>query len=299
MTTDDPPAINVPRSTALVPSNAQDRQANSTDPTSSSPDSKRDPGHNLQRSTTSGSDSYETAGATIDGVDGAGDKKQRLQNQPSNQASRPPNVAGIQQVFGPDLTQRQSGSTASGVATTAGPSSSKASLLPHHQVDGGNDSAAEDRSNHSGDRTNSVDRTQSKNTTDDYGPSATPIPTTKVPPATPALVRFNLPGEVAENDNRAKMRLGQLSRRRSLRRARRGRKHDGEIAKMEKMLIKVEATLQDLPDEYDENESLSVDTKTVQKWQEFVVVCREMAGPEADFVLQLYRSRVCINVFHT
>ncbi|KAI9887992.1 MAG: hypothetical protein M1823_000249 [Watsoniomyces obsoletus] len=290
VTTDDPPAIDVPRSTALVPDGAQEGQENGTGSASRSPDSKKGSARDMKASTTSGSESYQTAGTTLEGEDGAGDKKPRAQNEESDQDSRPPAAPTMSQAFGENLTQRNSGSTASGMATIAGPSSnSKTSLLPHSQVDGGNDTATEVRSASNREQADSASHTAAS---DDQGPHAIPIPTSKVPAATPALVRFNLPGELAEDEHRAKMRLAQLSRRRSLRRARRGRKHDGEIAKVEKMLVKIEATMQDLPEEYDENESLSVDTKTVQKWQEFVVVCREMAGPEADFVLQLYRSRV-------
>ncbi len=58
------------------------------------------------------------------------------------------------------------------------------------------------------------------------------------------------------------------------------------------MLVKVESSIQDLPDEYDENESMSIDTHMVKKWQEYVAVCREFDNPDADFILQLYRTRV-------
>jgi hypothetical protein len=107
------------------------------------------------------------------------------------------------------------------------------------------------------------------------------------------LVRFNIPGEdgVGHKDKDMKLRLAELSRRRSLRRDRR-KVRDGEIIKMEKMLVRVESTLYQVPDGYDENESMKITTRTVEKWREFVVVCRERESEEASLSLQFYKSRV-------
>lgn len=131
-----------------------------------------------------------------------------------------------------------------------------------------------------------------KDLIDTQVPLAEPLPPQINGQAPTALVRFNIPDDDAAHDRHTKDRLAKLSRRRSLKQFRRGTKHDGEIVKVEKMLVKVEATHQELSSEYDENESLVVESKTVEKWQEFVVVCRVSASKEAYYVLQLYKTRV-------
>jgi hypothetical protein len=106
------------------------------------------------------------------------------------------------------------------------------------------------------------------------------------------LVRFNVPDDTAYRDRQMKLRLQQLSRRRSLKQYRHGKVRDGEILKMEKMLVRVESTCQPLPDDFDENNSVKVVTRIIEKWQEFLVVCRETSYADADHMLQFYKSRV-------
>ena len=130
------------------------------------------------------------------------------------------------------------------------------------------------------------------NTAAEAPPSAEPDAATKAHPAAAGLVRFNLPDGDAEEERRTTIRQAQIRRRQSLRRAHRGNKHDGEIVKAEKMLVKIETTTQELPEDYDENASMGVDTKPAKKWQEYVSVIREVADQEEGFVLQLYRTRV-------
>lgn len=106
------------------------------------------------------------------------------------------------------------------------------------------------------------------------------------------LVKFNISEEVANNEARMKLRLAHISRRRSLRSFRRGKSRPGEIVKMERMLIRVDSTMQTLPDDYDENDSLKTESRTVEKWREYVVVCRESTAEDVEFSLQMYKSRV-------
>lgn len=197
-----------------------------------------------------------------------------------------------------EFGELRSGSLSSDVSAVAQLSNSQSSLLPHGKGQiGGNPSRPSDiqgtnlRSNEDGKKISqsakdirSTANNEQSATIDDTIAQATRIPT--------GLVRFNIPEDVVKKNRRTKARLEQLNRRRSLRQFRRSGKRDGEIVKMEKMLVKVESTIQELPDEYDENESMGIDTKTVEKWQEFVVVCRESSSEEADYVLQLYKSRV-------
>ncbi len=112
------------------------------------------------------------------------------------------------------------------------------------------------------------------------------------PTASPGLVRFNIPDEEVHDDQQKKLRIAKMQKRRSIKRFKGGKVHDGEIIKMEKMLVRADSTMQDLPDEYDENESVKIETRAVEKWREFVVVCRESASEDAEFVLQLYKTRV-------
>jgi hypothetical protein len=71
---------------------------------------------------------------------------------------------------------------------------------------------------------------------------------------------------------------------------------DGEILRMEKMLVRVDDTKEkvtDIPKDYDENTSQTVDTQTTERFREYVVVCRKTDKVEnAKFVLQIYKTRV-------
>ncbi|RPA79096.1 hypothetical protein BJ508DRAFT_211467 [Ascobolus immersus RN42] len=82
-----------------------------------------------------------------------------------------------------------------------------------------------------------------------------------------------------------------LKKRRSLRKA---NKHtQGEILKISKMLIRIEVTRADLTDDFDENEAAALQTRVLEKWKEYVVVCRDAGDQEEDVEvkLQLYSNR--------
>ncbi|MCJ1262887.1 hypothetical protein MMC22_002757 [Lobaria immixta] len=111
-------------------------------------------------------------------------------------------------------------------------------------------------------------------------------------PMSTGMVRFNIPTDGADDRAYTKSELSQSIRRRSWRQLRRGRKHPGEIVKMEKMLVRVDSTMQQLPTDYNENDSLKTESRTVDKWREFVVVCRESTEDDSDFSIQMYKSRV-------
>jgi hypothetical protein len=67
----------------------------------------------------------------------------------------------------------------------------------------------------------------------------------------------------------------------------------GEILKMEKMLVREDITSQKkLPDDFDENTSQGVVSSTIKKWREYMIVCRRSEKIEgARFVLQAYKTR--------
>ena len=106
------------------------------------------------------------------------------------------------------------------------------------------------------------------------------------------MVRFNTNDKGGDGDARIAAKIGQAGRNRIWKRQRQGSKHPGEIVKMEKMLVRVDSTVQDVPDDYNENDSLKISARTVEKWREFVVVCRESTNEDADFSIQMYKTRV-------
>ena len=107
------------------------------------------------------------------------------------------------------------------------------------------------------------------------------------------LVRFNLPDDAGpEDEEHKRTRLFHDARRRSWRR-RTGQINPGEIVKAEKMLVRIDLTQQDLDADYDENQSMKVESRALEKWEEVVVVCRESnEDDEVDYHLQLYKTRV-------
>ena len=115
--------------------------------------------------------------------------------------------------------------------------------------------------------------------------------------ATGGLIRFNIPEET-HNELDAKIKLKQADRRK-LWRHRHGQGHPGEIVKVEKMLVKMDSTVQELEADYDENDSQKIETRAIEKWREYVVVCRESTNDGADYSLQLYKTRVIPSVEQT
>ena len=139
------------------------------------------------------------------------------------------------------------------------------------------------------------------------GPSKTPSPEikdddSKVKPhesqqgarlGTTGLVKFNLDQQPEEHHEiRRARKINQAGPQRIWKRLRRGTARPGEIVKMEKMLVRVDFTAHELPEDYNENDSLKTEARAVDKWQECVVVCRESTNDESQFSLQMYKTRV-------
>ncbi|KAL5116138.1 hypothetical protein ACEQ8H_005914 [Pleosporales sp. CAS-2024a] len=105
------------------------------------------------------------------------------------------------------------------------------------------------------------------------------------------LVRFDLP----EDSRRAKMHLAAKQAQMTISQAptkwRRQRIRDGLVVKMERMLVRVDAA-GEIPDDFDENVNQRVPTRVKDKWREYMIVCRHTQTEDADFVLQLYQTRV-------
>ncbi|KAF2752869.1 meiotically up-regulated gene 56 protein [Pseudovirgaria hyperparasitica] len=107
-----------------------------------------------------------------------------------------------------------------------------------------------------------------------------------------ALVHFEVPEESKRAELQLRARAAQLSIQRASTKLRRSRAKDGQIIKMERMLVRVDMTTHNLPDEFDENEIQKVEARTTEKWREYMVVCRQSTSDDAEFVLQMYKSRV-------
>lgn len=106
------------------------------------------------------------------------------------------------------------------------------------------------------------------------------------------LVRFNLVDQAERKDTRTTFDSRKSGAKGAWKRLRKEKSRPGEIVKMEKMLVRVDSTMQELPPDYDENDSLKTSARTVEKWREFVVVCRESTTDDAEFFIQLYKTRV-------
>ncbi|KAJ5475619.1 hypothetical protein N7539_007906 [Penicillium diatomitis] len=110
---------------------------------------------------------------------------------------------------------------------------------------------------------------------------------------TKKVTRFNLDDNVLDKKQRLRSRINRTHGAISTNRPRRRKVQDGEIIKAEKMLVLVEETLQDtLPEDYQEKDSLRMESRLVDDWKEYLVVCRKGSTDDSPFVLQMYRTRV-------
>ena len=105
-------------------------------------------------------------------------------------------------------------------------------------------------------------------------------------------VRFKVSEGVAIRQQRLYKRVDSMQARARRMKLSRDTLQEGSIIKMEKMLVRVDMTMMDLPDEFDENDGAKIETTTLERWREFMIVVRKSHQDEADFRLQVYKSRV-------
>jgi hypothetical protein len=74
--------------------------------------------------------------------------------------------------------------------------------------------------------------------------------------------------------------------------SRRQKVQAGEIVKAERMLVRIEETSHELPEDFAENDSWRMETRVADNWREFLVVCRATSDDAAPFTLQMYKTRV-------
>ena len=126
-------------------------------------------------------------------------------------------------------------------------------------------------------------------------PQTEPIASTSEDVPARGQVRFQEPDVTSRKlEYQIRARLIQAAGRRLPRSFTRGRIQNGEIVKMEKMLIRLDmATGAEQPEvDFDEKDNQRVDTRVIEKWREFMVVCRECDDEKAALTLQMYKTRV-------
>ena len=122
--------------------------------------------------------------------------------------------------------------------------------------------------------------------------AASPSSLHGVQPVTTGLVRFNIPNELVDKGQRAKGRVAEATSEASFQISRKAEAEPGQLLKAERMLVRVDATKHELPDNYSENDSLKAETTTVEKWREFIVTCRRSSEEKTEFVIQMNKTRV-------
>lgn len=111
------------------------------------------------------------------------------------------------------------------------------------------------------------------------------------------MAKYNLDDNIMDKQQRLRSKIAKTGNTISANRPRRRRLQDGEIIKAERMLVLVEESAKEkLPNDYCENDSIRMENRTVDKWREFLVVCRKSSMEHVPFVLQMYRTRVIPDV---
>ena len=107
------------------------------------------------------------------------------------------------------------------------------------------------------------------------------------------LVKFDIPEDSKRQAVHFKAKKAQMTIQRAGVKLRRKSIKDGLVVKMERMLVRVDAA-DEVPEDFDENVNQRVVSRVKDKWREYMIVCRHSHTDEADFLLQLYQTRVII-----
>ena len=168
---------------------------------------------------------------------------------------------------------------------------SRTSLLPHRRAAAENSCPPEitPKSIPSASTIKSPERKKSTPLKEQDASPANPDQTQKIKTASTGLVRFNLPDEPGNGRDATNINV---HRRSSFKPFHRSKLEPGEVIKVDKMLVRVDFTVRQLSPDFDENDSQKIESRIVQKWREFVVVCRKSVDEDFDYVVQMYKSRV-------
>ncbi|KAL5397412.1 hypothetical protein PMIN06_003648 [Paraphaeosphaeria minitans] len=106
------------------------------------------------------------------------------------------------------------------------------------------------------------------------------------------LVKFDIPEDSKRASIHLRAKQAQMTVQRASTKLKRRKIKDGLVVKMERMLVRVDSAGKEVPDDFDENTSQKIDSTVKDKWREYMVVCRHSESGDADFVLQMYKTRV-------
>jgi hypothetical protein len=106
-----------------------------------------------------------------------------------------------------------------------------------------------------------------------------------------SLVKFDIPEDSRRATIQLKAKKAQMTVQRAGTKVRRQKIKDGLVVKMERMLVRVDAAAE-VPEDFDENVNQRVVSRVKDKWREYMVVCRHSHVNDAEFLLQLYQTRV-------
>lgn len=110
------------------------------------------------------------------------------------------------------------------------------------------------------------------------------------------VARFNLDDNVLDKQQRLRSRIHETQSSLNARIPRWHSVQEGELIRAQKMLVRVEETRSELPNDLGENESLKIEPLWVDKWREYLVACRRGTEDNTAYSLRLYKTRVIQNV---
>ncbi|PYH97388.1 hypothetical protein BO71DRAFT_373413 [Aspergillus ellipticus CBS 707.79] len=106
------------------------------------------------------------------------------------------------------------------------------------------------------------------------------------------VAKHNLDDNLLDKQQRVLSRISRTQAKFSRNLPRRRKMKEGQVVKAEKMLVRIEETVQEkLPDDYSENDSYKMETRVVDHWREYLVACRLASDEDAPFSLQMYKTR--------
>lgn len=112
-------------------------------------------------------------------------------------------------------------------------------------------------------------------------------------PVSNRMTKYNVGDNLLDKRHRIRARISRAHEGISAKRPGRRKMQEGEIVKAERMLVQVEETIRkQVPENYTEIDSMSIGTRIVDKWREFLVVCRKIGDEHAPFSIQMYKTRV-------
>ena len=126
---------------------------------------------------------------------------------------------------------------------------------------------------------------------DDVGLVANPRQLKHLEPTSTGLVRFNVPDTLNDSKSVAQESTSDLKMQRLSGNEGRAGTKPGQLLKAERMLVRIESTRHELPDNYSENDSQKAESRLVDKWRELIVICRIGGDESSGFVLQMSKTR--------